>query len=157
MGPQIAIYNATSTELVSSWDVGTLKSQRPSEVLCIKIWNNKQGITSVSDLKECYLMVLDGSGDTSNEDVARDKWVQVNVPSIDGNSNVWTAIGGTEGKDIKCDDYTITENTIKGTANDGIEANSPGNVATVNLRIVAPPNSNPGTHSFRCRLVAYFS
>ena len=102
-------------------------------------------------------MVLDGSGDTSNEDVARDKWVQVNVPSIDGNSNVWTAIGGTEGKDIKCDDYTITENTIKGTANDGIEANSPGNVATVNLRIVAPPNSNPGTHSFRCRLVAYFS
>lgn len=155
--PRIAIYNSTSTELVNSWNIGTLKSQRPSDILTLKIWNNKQGVSNVSDLKEAYLIILDAVGDTSNEDIARDKWVQINIPSIMGNSNTWVAIGGNEGQDIKCDDHTITENIIRGIANDGIEANSPSNVATVNLRVVAPPNSNPGTHNFKARLVGYFT
>lgn len=157
MGPQISIYDASNTNLVNTWEVGTLKAQKPSEVLTVKIWNNKGGITAVSDLKECYLMVLDALGDTANDDVAKEKWVQVNVPAIDGNSNVWTPIGGTEGKDIKANAVEIIENTISGKANDGIEANSPENVATVNLRVVAPPNSTPGDKNFKCRLVAWFS
>jgi hypothetical protein len=155
--PRVAIYNSTNTELVSNWDVGTLKAQRPSEVLTIKIWNNKQSSESVSDLKECMIMILDSVGDTSNDDVARDKWVQINCPAVDGNSNVWTAIGGTVGKDIKCDDNTVTDFTIRGIANDGIEANSTSNVATVNLRIVAPPNSVPGDKTFKVRLCAFFT
>lgn len=159
MGPQIAIYNSTNTDLVYNWDVGTLKAQRPSDVLSVKIWNNKGGATAVSDLKECYLMVLDGIGDTANDDVAKDKWVQVNVPSMDGNTNVWEPIGGTSGKNLKCDDATVPQDecTIYGEANDGIEAHSPKNVATVNLRVVAPPNSTPGDKNFKCRIVGWFS
>lgn len=156
MGPQIAIYNASNTELVSTWDVGTLKAQKPSEVLTINIWNNKGGITAVSDLKEAYLMVLDSVGDTANDDVAKDKWVQINIPSIDGNANVWTPIGGTDGKDLKANGVN-GEFTIKGDANDGTAGTSYNNVATVNLRIVAPPNSTPQDHYFKIRIVGYFT
>lgn len=156
MGPQISIYDATNTYLVNTWDVGTLKAQKPSDVLTINIWNNKGGITSVSDLKEVSFMVLDGTGDTANGDVAKDQWVQINVPSVDGNSDIWTPIGGSITKDIKANSG-MTEYTISGSANDGNAANSPQNVATINLRIVAPANSNPGDKSFRARIVGYFT
>lgn len=156
MGPQIAVYDATNTNLVGSWDIGTLKAQIPSDIFTINIWNNKGGITTVSDLKDAYLMVLDSNGDTANDDVAKDKWIQVNEPSVDGNGDTWTAIGGTLGKDVRAN-AGVTENAIKGTANDGIAANSPSNVATVNLRAVAPPNANDGSKLFKVRLNGYFT
>lgn len=156
MGPQISIYDASNTYLVNNWDIGTLKAQTPSEVLTVNIWNNKGGITAVSDLKEVTFMILDSTGDTANGDVAKDQWVQINVPSVDGNSNVWTPIGGTVTKDIKANGG-VSDYTISGIANDGNAANSPQNVATISLRVVAPANSNPGEKSFRARLVGYFT
>jgi len=156
MGPQIALYNATNTDLLSTWEIGTLKAQVPSDVLVCNIWNNKGGSVAVSDLKEAYLMVLDATGDTANEDVARDRWIQVNEPSIDGGTDTWTPIGGTVGKDIRANGG-VTENSISGRANDGIAANSPMNVCTIYLRAVAPPNSNPGDKGFKVRLNGYFT
>ena len=156
MGPQIAIYDSTDSVLVNTWDIGTLKAQVPSDVLTINVWNNKGGATTVSDLKEAYLMVLDNSGDTAVDDVAKNKWIQVNVPSVDGNDETWTPIGGTYGKDIKANSG-VSDNTIKGIANDGIAANSPENVATISLRAVAPPNSEPGVKLFKVRLNGYYT
>jgi hypothetical protein len=156
MGPQISVYDASNTSLVSNWNIGVLKAQVPSNVLTINIWNNKGGSTAVSDLKEAYLMVLDSNADTANEDVARDKWIQINEPSVDGNSDIWTPIGGSKGKDIKANSG-VTDNMISGIANDGTAANSPKNVCTVNLRAVAPPNSNPGDKAFKVRLTGYFT
>ena len=156
MGPQISVYDSTNTSLVSTWNIGVLKAQVPSDVLTINIWNNKGGLTMVSDLKEAYLMVLDSGADTANEDVARDKWIQVNELSVDGNSNVWTPIGGSNGKDIKANSGVV-DNTISGAANDGVAEKSPQNVCTVSLRAVAPPNSNPGDKSFKVRLTGYFT
>jgi hypothetical protein len=156
MGPQIAIYDSTDSTLVSTWDIGTLKAQVPSDVLTINVWNNKGGAVPVSDLKEAYLMVLDNTGDTAVEDVAKNKWIQVNIPSVDGNDETWTAIGGTYGKDVKANSGVV-DNTIKGIINDGVAANSPENVCTINLRAVAPPNSDPGVKLFKVRLNGYFT
>ena len=156
MGPQLSIYNDTNTELVNSWNIGTLKAQIPSEVLTINIWNNKGGSTTVSDLKEAYLMVLDNTGDTALMDIPRDKWVQANVPNIDGNTITWTPIGGTAGKDLKGNSISL-ENAISGKSNDGVAANSPENVCTVNLRVVAPPNADPGDKFFKIRITGYFT
>lgn len=152
MGPQISIYDHTNSELVSTWELGTLKAQKPSDVLTINIWNNKGGVTTVSDLKEVYLMILDAVGDTANDDVAKDRWVQVNVPSVDGNTETWTPIGGTIGKDLKANSGVVG-NTISGVANDGIASNSVENVCTVNLRVVAPANSVAGGHYFKARII----
>jgi hypothetical protein len=156
MGPQIAIYDSTDTILVNTWDIGVLKAQVPSDILSVNIWNNKGGTNLVSDLKEAFLMVLDQNGDTAVDDVARDQWIQVNVPSIDGDDDIWTKIGGTLGKDIRANGG-VTDNTIKGIPNDGVAANSPENVATIKLRAVAPPNSKPGTKLFKVRLNGYYT
>lgn len=153
--PSVSIYNRNNSELVSVWELGTLKAQKESDVLTINIWNNKGGVTSVSDLKEACLMVLDAVGDTANDDVAKNKWVQVNVPSIDG-EDLWTPIGGSVTKDLQANSG-VEGNSIAGVANDGKIANSPENVCTINLKVVAPANSNPGNKYFKIRLSGSFT
>ena len=158
MGPQISLYNSTNSELLTNWNIGVLKAQTPSEVLECNIWNNKGGNETVSDLKEAYLMVLDPNGDTADQDIPREKWIQINEPSVDGANDVWTPIGGTTGKDIRANGVTESEgNIISGISNDGNPANSSKNVCTVYLRAVAPPNSVPGVKGFRVRINGYYT
>ena len=45
MGPLIGLYDSTNTTTVSTWDVGTIKAQTPTEPKTINIWNNKAGST----------------------------------------------------------------------------------------------------------------
>jgi hypothetical protein len=158
MGPQIALYNSTNTELLFNWDIGELRAQVPSEVLTVNIWNNRSGSVDVSDLRDSYLQVLDSTGDTANDDIPKEKWIQVNEPSVDGNSDTFTPIGGTVGKDIKANGLSSSTTCyISGKANDGVAANSPQNVCTINLRAVAPPNANPGDKTFKVRISGYFT
>ena len=155
-GPNIALYDSTHTNLVSTWAIGTVKAQVPSEALTVNIWNNKAGTEDVSDLKDCSIGVYDASGSTANDDVAKDKWVEINVPSVDGTSTTWTAIGGTTTKSIRAN-LNVTDFSIKGTKNDGTAANAGSNFSTVNLRVNAPINSVPGNKSFKVRLTGYYT
>ena len=156
MGPLIGIYNESNTAFQSTWDVGIVRAQQPSTVLTINVWNNRGGTTDVSDLKEPILSVLDSDGLNALTPVPRDKWVQVNVPSVDGDNTTWTPIGGTTTKMLMANGG-VTDNTIKGTVNDGDPLLYPQNVCTTNLRIEAPLNSTPGDFSFKIRLTAYFT
>ena len=156
MGPQISIYDESNNSIVSIWDIGTVKAQTPSEVLTINIWNNKGGTTTVSDLKDCYITVLDYNGDTAVDTVAKDKWVQVNIPSIDGDENVWTNIGGNVVKSIR-GNAGVDEYSILGTENSGLMSESSENVCTAKFRIFAPPNSAPGQKLFKIRVNGYFT
>jgi hypothetical protein len=156
MGPVITLYDITNTTVVTTWDVGVVQAQIPSASLTINIWNNKGQSAAVSDLKECNITVLDSSGDTANDDVARDKWIQINEPSVDGNTTTWTQIGGSTTKDIKANSG-VSGNTISGVANDGNIISSPSNVCTVNFRVVAPINSTPGNKTFKIRLIGYYT
>lgn len=155
MGPNIALYNADHSDLVSTWNVGTVKAQEPSSVLTVNIWNNKGQATDVSDLKDCSMTVYDSSGTTFTEDVARDKWVEISVPSVDGNATTWTRIGGTDTKPIMANSG-VSDYSIKGTANNGTVSNT-SNFATVHLRINAPINSVPGNKTFKVRLTGYYT
>ena len=120
MGPLIGLYDSTSSSLVGTYDWGTIKAQTPTPVLTIQVWNNKNGKDDVSDLKEPQIEVLDSNGLTADTDVPKFKWVQVNIPSVDGNNSTWTPIGGTTTKMIRADGLASTDgNVIKGTANDG--------------------------------------
>ena len=110
MGPVITLYDITNTTVVTTWDVGVVQAQIPSASLTINIWNNKGQSAAVSDLKECNVTVLDSSGDTANDDVARDKWIQINEPSVDGNTTTWTQIGGSTTKDIKANYVFFSNN-----------------------------------------------
>lgn len=156
MGPQIAVYNSTDSGIISLWDLGTVKAQVISPVLCVYVWNNRGGSTTVSDLKDCWVTCMDADGDTANDDVAKDGWIQVNVPSIDGDEDTYTRIGGALGKDVRAM-AGVSGNYIAGTANDGTLANSQPNYAQLNFRCMAPPNSNPGEKFFRILIKGYFT
>lgn len=154
-GPSIALYDSNNSNIVSTWNVGTVQAQVPSAELTVNIWNNKGGGTAVSDLRDCSITVLDSNGSTYTEDVARDKWVQINSQAVDGNTTTWTAIGGTTTKAVKANSG-VDDNTIKGTANAGTSINTE-NCATVKFRVNAPINSEPGTKNFKIRLTGYYT
>lgn len=154
-GPSIVLYDSANSNIVSTWNVGTVQAQVPSAELTVNIWNNKGGGSAVSDLRDCSITVLDSNGSTANEDVARDKWVEINSQAVDGNTTTWTAIGGTTTKAVKAN-TGVDENTIKGTANAGTTTNSE-NCATVKFRVNAPINSEPGTKNFKIRLTGYYT
>jgi len=156
MGPQIAVYDSTDSGIISLWDLGTIKAQVVSPVLSVYVWNNRNGKTAVSDLKDCWVTCVDSATDTSNDDVAKDQWIQVNVPSIDGDEDTYTKIGGNLGKDVRAM-AGVSGNYIAGVVNDGTLANSQPNYAKLNFRCVAPPNSNPGQKLFRILIKGYFT
>ena len=133
-GPNIAIYNADNSNLVSIWNVGTVKAQTPSAVFTVNIWNNK--------------------GNTANTEVPKNKWVEINVPSVDGNNSTWTAIGGSTIKNIKAAGQT--DFSISGAINNG-NITDTSNFCTCSFRINAPINSTPGTKDFNIRLTGYFT
>lgn len=154
-GPNIAIYNADNSNLVSIWNVGTVKAQTPSAVFTVNIWNNKGNTTdAVSDLKDCYIGVYDSTGNTANTEVPKNKWVEINVPSVDGNNSTWTAIGGSTIKNIKAAGQT--DFSISGDINNGNTTDT-SNFCTCSFRINAPINSTPGTKDFNIRLTGYFT
>lgn len=154
MGPIIRIYDENHTNIVSSWNAGTVKAQEPSEVLIVNIWNNKSGDAAVSDLKDCTLGVYDADGGATG-DVSTGKWVQVNIPSVDGDGNTWTAIGANTTKKIRANGI-MNEYTIGGGSNNGT-ATATSNFCTMKLRINAPINSVPGNKQFRVRLTGYYT
>lgn len=153
MGPNIQLYNSDNTTLVSTWNIGTVQAQVESAVLTINLWNNKGGTEDVSDLKDCTIAVLDSNGTSATDDVARDKWVQVCVTPVDGST--YTAIGGTTTKAFRANSG-VTDNIVKGTKNAGNDTNT-ANCSTINFKIVAPINSEPGTKSFKIRFTGYYT
>lgn len=155
-GPLIGIYNKDNTAFQSTWDVGIIRSQIPSDELIINVWNNRGGATDVSDLKEPVLAVLDANGLTSDTPVPKEKWVQVNVESVDGDDTTFTPIGGTTTKVLRANSGVITDE-IKGSTNNGDPIMYPQNVCTAKLRVVAPINSISGDFTFKIRLTAYFT
>ena len=154
--PVITLYNETHADLIATWPIGTVKAQVPSDILTVHIWNNRNGSTDVSDLKDCTIGVYDANGSTANEDVAKDRWVQINVPSVDGTDTTWTRIGGETTKQIRANS-DVTDFSISGTQNNGVIGTSGRNFSTIRLRVNAPINSVPGNKSFKVRLIGYYT
>ena len=154
--PAIELYNESHAELVATWPIGTVKAQVPSDILTVHIWNNRNGFVDVSDLKDCVVGVYDANGSTANEDVAKDKWVQINVPSVDGTDTTWTRIGGEDTKQIRAN-ADVTDFSISGAQNDGAIGTNGKNFSTIRLRVNAPINSIPGNKSFKVRLIGYYT
>lgn len=153
--PSITIVNE-SDQTASNWDAGTIQANTDSAVLALRIWNNKGGNTAVSDLKECNVTILDMDGGSSSNPVAG-KWLQINVPRVDGNTTVWTAIGGTTTKSIRADGLGASDGyTIRGTTNDGSVSNGTPNYCTIRLKIHVPLNAVAQSYSCKMRINGYY-
>ena len=163
--PKISIYDADNNNTVSIWAIGTMQAQVPSTIKQILIWNNRGGSTAVSDLRNCKLSVYDENGTTATDDVASEKWVEVNQSVFDGSETVagnWTRVGGTDGKEICADGCAVgtddhdTYHAIKGTINGGTTSYTT-NFAKINLRVNPPLNSTPGEKKFKVRLTGTYT
>jgi putative cofactor-binding repeat protein len=153
--PSITIVN-DSDITVASWDCGTVQANSDSTILTILVWNNRGGSTALSDLKDVSITTLDIDGGSSS-DVVAGKWVQANVPGIDGNNTTWTAIGGTTVKYLRADALAAADgNVIRGIANDGTFTNSKSNYCTCRLKAHVPLNATPGTKVWKTRINGYY-
>lgn len=155
--PSITIVDA-SDRTVNNWDAGIVQANNESSVLTIYIWNNRNGQVAVSDLQDATITTLDIDG-AANSDVVSGKWVNVNVPKIDGNETTWMPIGGSDSKHLKGESVTDSSSyVLKGTVNDG-NKNTPEskeNYCKANLKVVVPVNAVPGTKTYKVRVNGYY-
>ena len=154
--PSITVVDDTDVTVVNH-DFGTVQATKESSILTCLIWNNKGGGTALSDLRDVNITSLDTDGG-STSDVVVQQWVQVNVPALDGATNVWTKIGGTTKKSLRADGYTCS-NGISGATNDGNKTTTSSkiNYCTVRLKVVVPLNAMPGTKNFKIRINGYYT
>jgi hypothetical protein len=154
--PSITVVD-TSDRTVTNWDAGVVQANNESAVLTILIWNNRGGSVALSDLKEANITSLDTDG-RAVTDIITGKWIRINVPSIDGNTTTYTPVGGATVKNIRADGLGSTDGyVLKGTANDGIAANSRNNYSTVNLKIKIPAGVTAGIRDYKIRINGYFT
>lgn len=143
---------------VSNHDFGIVQANNDSGVVTCLIWNNRGGATALSDLRDVSITSLDTDGGSSS-DVVSGKWVNVNVPIMDGNETTWTQVGGITQKYLRADGLTSSSgNVIQGTVNDGNKATaaSKTNYCTVRIKVHVPLNATPGTKNFKMRINGYY-
>ena len=90
--PEISLYNEIGDEKISNWMTGTVKAGTASNELVVYVWNNKGGVSDVSDMIECNVSVLDKNG-RAIDNIVSDAvpWVKVNVndsPTISNDGNI---------------------------------------------------------------------
>lgn len=154
--PKLTIMNSTDSVTVSEWHLGTIKAATETTPMVINVWNNRGGITTVSDLQEMSITTKNVTGGDDEEQLVVDKWVQCLVnDSTDG----YIAIGGTDVCPIahkNASGTDLSNQVLKGTANDGTTSNSSANYAKVSLKVVPPINATAGSHSFKVRIQGYY-
>lgn len=155
--PSITIMDESDRSVIN-WDAGVVQASNESAVFSIYVWNNRNGSTAISDLKDVTITALDIDG-SSNGELVAGKWVRANVPKVDGNVTTWTPVGGSDGKHLQAEAITTASDfTIKGTVNDGNKntTSSKQNYCKVNLKVVVPVNATPGTKTYKIRVNGYY-
>lgn len=161
--PIITIMDESSSNQVTSWHMGVIKSLETTGTKVINVWNNRGGKTSVSDLINTTITTLNVNGGTTNEQVVVDKWVKACVDSVaetnTSGQKIFSAIGGTTScpvayQNAKGDD--LDNGIIKGTSNDGTKGNSSTNYSKISLKMTVPLNATDGSHSFKIRVQGYY-
>lgn len=142
---------------VTNWDNSVVQASQESAVLTIIIWNNRGNDVSVADLKDANITALDIDGRAISEVVAN-RWCNVNVPAMDNSENIWVPIGGSTVRMLRADGLNESAGyTIKGSANDGLTANSSENFCTVRLKTIVPSGVSAGIRDWRIRLSGWWT
>lgn len=151
--PIITITERTG-EPVTQWDSGVIQQNKESEVISLRIWNNKGGETAVSDLKDVTITTLDTDGG-ANSPVIIGRWVGVKVVSMD--EDEFTPIGGISTKSLRAKGLEDIDGfVINGQANTGSETDT-YNYCDIDLKITVPINAPGGIYDFKTRISGYYT
>jgi hypothetical protein len=157
--PVVSWYDLTNASPVSSWPIGTVDAGSTSAPFNVLIWNNRSGVTQLSDMINCTLTTKDTTGGDSTEPVLG-LWVRAIVKSA--GESAATAIGATQGAvlpggktghehPVKAGG-TAAAGTISGAVNDGTKGNSLDNFAELTLDAKVPLTASAGSTNFVIRL-----
>lgn len=148
--PIVSFMDDTNTSVVANWDIGQIDANSTSPILKVLVWNNKGGAGDVSDMQDCSVTLLDGTGGDLAP-IVTGKWMQAKV----NGTGAFDPIGGATSKPIKAAGQT--ENLIKGLANTGVLADV-ANFSAVELKVVPPGvNAPAGRHDFRIRIQYFYT
>jgi hypothetical protein len=174
--PIVSWRTVDNISVFSSWPIGTVDAgqAKPVDGQPFLVWNNRNGITDVSDMQNCTIITKDNVGGDTGELVIN-KWIQVKVVSL-GESG-WTPIGKNTPKTIRTNGCTtngdgqwypnVAPHAGEGTSYDilGVKNSDGGNPASgltvaagnyvsILARANVPSNAGAGTTNFKLR-VAY--
>lgn len=154
--PVLTIFNPDTGSEFTTWNVGAVKAGQRSTPVLLQIWNNKDNASNISDLRGCTITTLDVGGGASS-DVVAEKWVKVNIPTIDGASAMVsetapaTAIGGETSRALRADGLTADDGDV-------IKASGDNNTkyCTIVLYVEVGSNAVPGTKNWKIRINGFY-
>lgn len=168
--PVVTWRNFANNAAVTAWNIGTVDAGQSSSEFQVLIWNNRAGVSDVSDMQNVVMTTKDSTGGNTG-DLVVDVWIQVKVNSL--GESTFTAIGGTTTKaagTTKSSEGPLTPGVaphdsvtgsvdILGTANDGEKwtadtvgsRHGGGNYIDITLVAVVPSDAAAGTVNFKTR------
>ena len=156
--PVVSIYDRDNNVIFSNWTIENLVGQSESDVLDLLVWNNREGLTNVSDMTDVTIMVVDEDGVNENTPLVVGQWIHVLVNTTaetdpDG-KKMFSPIGGSVYvRPLRAEGVDESEgNMIRGRANDGsiLETN---NFSKIKLKMAPLINAPGGFHIFKIKLV----
>jgi len=166
--PIVSWRTQDNASVLANWNIGTVDAGTTSSNISFLVWNNRGGVSDVSDMQNCALTTKDSSGGNTGE-IVLNKWVEVKVVSL--GESTFTPVGGDTTKTLRTNSSTVngggtwTPNTaphagagtsydMLGVINDGTKANSGGNFVETSTHANVPSNAGAGSTNFKLR-VAY--
>ena len=157
--PVVSYYNAAGTEPVTEWTIGEIDAGSESDHITVTVWNNKEGSSAVSHMKNVTVTVVNDLGTETggqSDVVVAQGWIHaiVNDGSVNDDAGVGTPLGGAVNYARVCAvgvDPDVDGYIIKGDPNDGTIANSANNCAKYELWVSVPPNAPEGDKPCRIR------
>jgi hypothetical protein len=151
--PVLSFWNkSTDTNIeVEGWNVGIVKATETSNILNLRLWNNKAGIEDASYMQDCTLFILD-ENQANTMPVVTGGWLEGKCTSllqpsfIKLNGTVTLPIGAAG----------LDDNQISGEINDGLEG-ATTNFADVELKFEVPYQAPHGNHKFHIAVRYFYS
>jgi hypothetical protein len=157
-----------------TWSCGTVDAGSYSSEKEFYVWNNKGGASDVSDMTSVFITTKDTTGNDAGPVAGSSGTVaDVEVTVYDARTSAWTtwkAIRGSDAANHQSVFYasslttfpsghsrsgeTVTQDTIYGTANDGLNttANSKFNFSDIKLRLHVLEGAPAGSMAWKTRI-----
>lgn len=151
--PVVSFFNRdTNVDLsISGWSVGQVKADESSDVLELRVWNNKGGAELASTMQDCELFILDSS-DAKIEPIVTEGWLQGKCISL--GDTTFKSLDDTEILNIGSSE--LSDYQIGGATNDGGEAGNSENYSDIDLRFDVPFGATHGDKNFSIAVKYFF-
>lgn len=152
--PVVSFFNKdTNVDLgVSGWDVGTVKADTASNVLPLRVWNNKGGVDLASTMQDCELFILDAN-QVKLQPIVTEGWLKGKCVSL--GDTTFKTVDDITVLNIGSSDSTASAFEIFGDINSGLDTDT-RNYSDVELQFEVPFGATHGEKQFSIAVKYFF-